>query len=147
MRFEERVDVPASPEKVWELIWDVPRIGACVPGCQDARVVEPGQRYAAVIEQRVGQFRARFDLAITVLESEEPSRVVISAQGKDKATGSYASAELTVGLERADGTTSLELTADVKILGKLGSLGQSMITRKTEEVVRDFAQSIRSALA
>jgi hypothetical protein len=147
MRFEERVDVPASPEEVWELIWDVPRIAACVPGCHDARAVEPGERYAAVIEQRVGQFRARFDLAIKVLESKAPSRVVISAQGKDKATGSYASAELTVGLEGGDGATSLGLTADVRILGKLGSLGQSMIARKTKEVVRDFAESIRSALA
>jgi carbon monoxide dehydrogenase subunit G len=143
VRFEERVDVPATRQEVWDFIWDVPRIAACVPGCTEARVVEPETRYAAVIEQRVGQFRARFDLDIEVLENEVPSVVVIAAKGRDGGTGSYVSAELQVSLEdRPDASTAIGLVAEVKILGKLGSLGQSMINRKTTEVVREFAASI-----
>lgn len=148
MRLEERVDVPATRQEVWDFIWDVPRIAACVPGCTEARAVEPGMRYAAVIAQRVGQFRASFDLDIEVLENDPPLLVVIAAKGRDRGTGSYASAELRVSLEdRPDASTAIGLVADVKILGKLGSLGQSMIAQKTTEVVREFAASIGKAFA
>jgi carbon monoxide dehydrogenase subunit G len=147
VRFEEQVEVRAAPAEVWDLIWDVPRMAACVPGCREAAEVEPGQRYTAVIEQNVGQFRSRFDLALRAVESQKPSRMVIAAQGTDSTTGSHVTGTLTLELQGGERSTSLHLTTEVRILGKLASLGQGVIGRKTSEVVEQFARSLGEALA
>jgi carbon monoxide dehydrogenase subunit G len=146
LRFEEQVEVGAARARVWNLIWDVPRVAACVPGCTDAVEVEPGRRYTALIEQRMGPFRSRFNMNMRTVEVEEPVRVVIAAQGDDRSTASYVTIELTLELHDSEASTALAVTADVTILGKLGGLGQGMIRRKASEVVGEFAQSLGKAL-
>jgi uncharacterized protein len=137
---KERVQVPGTAERVWELLWDVPRIAKCIPGCLQTRTVIPGKKYKAVVEQRVGQFKARFNLDITIASVEEPRRLVASARGQDVITKSFTSADLTVELEpQGVDAVSLNVAVDMKLLGKLATLGQTMVERKSEEVVREFA--------
>ena len=59
MRFEKRIEVQASPDEAWALLWEVDRLARCLPGCKEVQELEPRKKYAAVIEQRVGQFKAR----------------------------------------------------------------------------------------
>ena len=34
MRFEVQVTVHVPRQSVWDFLWDVPRLTACVPGCE-----------------------------------------------------------------------------------------------------------------
>ena len=147
MIISERIEIPGTAERVWELLWDVPRIANCIPGCLETKTVTPGKEYKAVVEQRVGQFKARFNLDISIVSADEPRRLEVSARGQDVITKSFTSADLSVELEpHGVDAVSLNLVVNVKLLGKLATLGQTMVERKSEEVVRQFAGAVGSEL-
>ena len=40
MRLENSFDVPAPPEKAWELLMDVPRVIPCMPGAELTETID-----------------------------------------------------------------------------------------------------------
>ena len=148
MRFDERIEVKANTTEVWSFLWDVERVAKCLPGCQEVRVLEPQKKYAVVIMERVGPFKARFDNTVDVLEMDEANlRVKIQAVGNDKKLGASTRTELTVKLEElATGGTSVDVVAEIQVIGKIASLGQVVIRRKAQDVVKKFAQAISQEL-
>lgn len=146
MKFEKTVTVKAPREAVWKFMWDVPRVAACLPGCKGAQVVEEGKRYTAVVGERVGPFKVEFPLSIEVLESRPPEYLKARAGGKDAKVDGLVKVELDLHLVEAGGGTEMRVTTDVAILGKLGTLGHSVIVRKGDEVVAKFAEALRAQL-
>ena len=146
MRFDEEIEIQNSREKVWQFLWDVDRFITCVPGCKEASTVEAGKSYTAVIAEKVGPFRVEFPMRIEVLESQEMSHIKAQATGSDSRVGSRMKVELDVHL-KGDGTkTFLSLGVSVDILGKLATLGHSIIKRKADEAMVQFAQAIKNRL-
>jgi len=146
MRFEREVRIGAPPAAVWGFLWDVPRLAACVPGASDVQVLEDGKRYAAVVSDRVGPFKVRFPLEIEVLEVQAPERLRARAGGRDTKVDGLVKVDLDVTLAPAADGTTLRLTADIAVLGKLGTLGHSVIVRKGGEIVDRFANAVRAQL-
>ena len=75
MQFQKEVEIRAPREKVWNFIWDVDRFIACVPGCKEAKTIEPGKKYAATMVEKVGPFKVEFPTQIEVLERAELSHI------------------------------------------------------------------------
>lgn len=146
MRFEKTVTVRASREAVWKFLWDVPRVAACIPGCKGAQVLEEGKRYAATVAERVGPFKVEFPLSIEVLESQPPERLRARAGGRDGKVDGMIKVELELRLAEAGDVTEMRLRTDLSILGKLGTLGHSVVVRKGDEVVGKFAEALRAQL-
>ena len=69
MRFDTQVTVHVPRQLLWDFLWDVPRLTACVPGCEALQEIEPGTRYQAVVRDKVGPFTLRVPLAVEVLEA------------------------------------------------------------------------------
>jgi carbon monoxide dehydrogenase subunit G len=148
MEFTQQVVVAVPPQRVWEFLWDIERLAACIPGARDARAIEVHKRYEVVVGERVGPFKVTFPLQIDVLEADAPRRLRASAIGKDAGLSSSLKMMLDLTLtEGAAGGTVMDLHADVTVLGKLAVLGHSMIKRKADDVVTQFAASLRTALA
>jgi hypothetical protein len=146
VKFDKTVTVKAPREAVWQFLWDVPRVAACIPGCKGAQVVEEGKRYAATVGERVGPFKVEFPLTIEVLESRAPEYLKARAGGKDSKVDGLVKVELDLQLVESGGGTEMRLSTEVAILGKLGTLGHSIIVRKGDEVVGRFAEAIRAQL-
>src|SRR5262245_20967936 len=147
MPFNTPRNVQAPSQSVWDFLWDVPRLKACVPGCEAVEAIEPGTRYQAVVRDKVGPFTLRVPLAVEVLEATAPTRLRARAQGRDTAVQSLVKVDLTLVLvETSAQTTTLQVGADVTVLGKLGTLGHSVIVRRGEAIVAQFASGIQAAL-
>jgi hypothetical protein len=146
VKFEKTVAVKAPREAVWKFLWDVPRVAACLAGCKEVHVVEEGKRYSAVVGERVGPFKVEFPLSIEILESRAPEYLKARAGGKDTKVDGLVKVELDLHLVEADGGTEMRLSTDVAILGKLGTLGHSVVVRKGDEVVAKFAEALRAQL-
>jgi carbon monoxide dehydrogenase subunit G len=144
MEFTQRIAVAATPEKVWALLWDIKRMAACIPGCQDAKEIEPHKKYTAIVGERVGPFKVTFPLDIEILEAVEGRRLRASATGKDPAIGSSMRMSLDLSIDNDGGQTVLDIKTDVGVLGKLGALGHSMIKRKADEMMSKFAQALKA---
>lgn len=146
MQFQKEVEILAPREKVWEFIWDVDRFIACVPGCKEAKTIEPGKRYAATMVEKVGPFKVEFPTTIEVLEREELTRIKAQATGADNKIGSRMKLDLDVHLREDGDKTILGFVAGVDILGKLAALGHGIIKRKADQVLDEFAQAVKTKL-
>lgn len=147
MQFEKQVTVAAPRQIVWDFLWDVPRLTACIPGCEQAATVEPYKRYQATVQDRVGPFKVNVPLDIEVLEAAAPERLVALATGRDPVMQSRLKVELDLALHAPQAqTTTLHFRTDVTVMGKLGTLGHSVIVRRGDAVIEAFAMAIRSAL-
>jgi carbon monoxide dehydrogenase subunit G len=146
VRFEKEVEILAPKEKVWNFIWDVDRFIACVPGCKEAKTLEPGKLYSATMVEKVGPFRVEFPTSIEVLEKEDLSRIKAQASGADNKIGSRMKLELDVSLREQGDKTVLGFVAGVDILGKLAALGHGMIKRKADQVLDEFARAVKKQL-
>jgi uncharacterized protein len=146
LRFEREIEILKSKEKVWQFLWDVDRFIACVPGCREAVTVEAGKRYTATMVEKVGPFRVEFPMRIDVLENQELSYIKALATGSDSKIGSRMKVELEVRLKGNGDKTNVSLAASVDILGKLATLGHSMIKRKADQVMDEFATAVKNKL-
>jgi carbon monoxide dehydrogenase subunit G len=124
----------------------VDRFIACVPGCKEAKTLEPGKRYAATMVEKVGPFRVEFPTIIEVLEREELTRIKAQASGADNKIGSRMKISLDVNLREQGDKTVLGFVAGVDILGKLAALGHGIIKRKADQVLDEFAQAVKKQL-
>ena len=139
--------MPVSVDEAWAFLWQTERLAACLPGCTEAVEVSPGERYVARFEDRIGPYRAQFDLDIQVQEVGRASSSGSFATGQDKHLGASQRLTMDVSLQPVTAQeTALDITADVEILGKVATLGQFAVKRKARDVVQQFARNIRAAL-
>ena len=141
MRFDQRIEVQRPVADVWVFLWDIERLARCLPSCKEVREVEPQQRYAVVMEERVGPFKARFEMDVSVAERVPERLVRLEARGTDKKLGASTRVEMEVKLEETPGGgTALVIGADILIMGKIAGLGHSVINRKVQETMKAFGQ-------
>src|SRR5205085_8665163 len=75
------VRVAASPETAWSTVLDFPKVASWLSVVRDLREVEPMKRYTTVLEDRVGPFSLRADLAIDVRADADARKLRVSGSG------------------------------------------------------------------
>ena len=98
MRFEKQVTIRVTRAVVWDFLWDISRLVACIPGCQAATTVEPYTHYKATVQEKVGPFRVNVPLDIDILEHHGPERLLAQARGRDRIAQSHVQVELALTL-------------------------------------------------
>lgn len=148
MKVARELEVAASAEEVWALFWDIPELARCIPGCESAKALEEPGRYAAVIAVQIGRFRVEFELTIELVEVAEGQMIKARAQGTDRRTRSkvVSDLELRVTARRAGGAI-VRLENAFQVYGRLGSMGHSIVSRRGEELMDEFARNVSSRLS
>lgn len=147
MRLERQFAVPASPAAVWDFFWDVPTLASCIPGCVGVTPAGEPDRYTALVEVAVGRFRVQFELTIDVVDSHECQSVRARAQGRDRVTRSTLVSDLDFNVaEDGSGGAIVTLGNELQVFGRLASLGHSMIKRRSEDLMDEFADGLRARL-
>ena len=146
IELRRRLDLSAPPATVWETLWDVPALARCIPGCGDVTATEERKRYRATVRDRVGPFTIAIPLDVTVTASAPASTLTVRASGRDSALGSPVTVALTVTLEPSDGGTALAIDGRAEVGGKLATLGQGVIQRKTRDILDRFATNLTALL-
>jgi uncharacterized protein len=145
MRVTRELALTAPTERVWATLWDVPRMMACVPGCLEAREIEPRHRYQARMSQKVGPIALSVPLDIRV--TAEPSgRLTLEARGRDRLLAAEVQMSVRLAVEAAGNGSRLGVEAEGRVLGKLGALGASVIQRRAEELVDEFVARLRATV-
>jgi len=146
MRVERDLDVAVPPERLWATLWDVPRMVACLPGCSEAREVEPQKRYAARMSQRVGPISLSVPMEVTIAEVVPRRSLALDAKGRDGSLGASVAMSVRLAVAPHDGGCRLRVEAEGKILGKLGALGHGVIQRRAEELIDEFGVRLKRAV-
>lgn len=147
MKLENRCLVPADLNSTWELVTDIPRAAACVPGIKD--VSPDGEnRFRASLQARVGPMGFTMSGTILVLELDrEKAEARFQVDASDRRLGGSIRAEMNLCLvPQPQGHTELVITTDTTFMGKLGELGQPVILRKARSTLEQFAQNLAELL-
>ncbi|MFB3097295.1 MAG: CoxG family protein [Dehalococcoidia bacterium] len=148
MKLENRCLVPADIQRTWELLMDIPRAAACVPGMEEVVQEEDGS-YRASIRVRVGPMGLTLAGTLRVLEQDSAkgeARFLIEAS--DRKVGGAVRADLLIQLRSEENNqTELVLNTDTTFIGRLGELGQPLIRRKANNTMQDFARNLAQQLS
>lgn len=146
MRVTREIGIAAAPAALWALLWDVPRMVECVPGCVDAKEIEPHRRYTARMTQKVGLVRLSVPLDVQILAAEPPRHLTLLAKGRDPVLGADITMRVTLDIDERESESLLRVDVEGRVLGKLGTMGHGVIERKAEAALEEFGVRLRQAV-
>lgn len=143
MILDQKVIIPAAPERVWDFVMDVPSVAECVPGVESMEQVNDDE-FVGALKVRVGPIAVRLEGKVTVVErNAETKSARLNAEAVDRRIKGAVNAKSTMQLHALDdGTTELTVHTDASILGKLGEFGQAIMRRKADQIMKEFADNM-----
>jgi uncharacterized protein len=143
---EERFEVQAMPELVWRFLLDPTRLGPCIPGAAGLEVLDE-HTYRLAVTVKVGFLSTTQDVRVRVVEAEPPRRLVSEGRGEDARLASRLDVRSTLELVPAPpGATAVSYRTEVKVLGRLGTVGDAVLRAKARELAAEFARRVRAAI-
>src|SRR5438105_4114557 len=149
MLIEQRITVPAPPERVWAFMMDIPAVSRCVPGLGEVARIDD-ETYSGVMNVRVGPIAVKLDGRVLVAERDESARQArMDLQAADKRVNGAVNAKMRMALAPAnDGSaTDVAIQTDANVMGKLGEFGQAVIRKKADQILQEFARNLSSAVS
>lgn len=137
--FTRTVEVSSAPSHCWSVLTDVAELVSWVRILHSAEESERLRSYTAVLEDRVGPFTLRADLAIEVKVIEEGVAVDVLASGRDRGLNSQIDIEGNLRLEPvSSGGTQLTVAGKYQVTGRATSLGAGVVRKKGDAAVAEF---------
>lgn len=141
-KFARTVDVSTSADRAWRVLTDVEELTTWVGIIHSVTELQRLKSYTAVLEDRVGPFKLRADLSISVVVVEEGSAIHVEASGQDRAINSKIDVlgDLRlVGLPA--GGSQLTVTGSYQVTGRAAAMGAGIVRRKGDLTVEQFFSS------
>lgn len=144
----ERIEVPAAAQTVWEVLSDPHAVAECVPGAALGDRHEDGS-YDATLVVKFGParvtFRARFTLDLDA--AGMTGRVASKARDDQGGTRVKASMAFKVVEGQAPGSSAIPIDAQVEIAGKLASLVESGANLVVKRMTKEFSERLVAKVA
>ncbi len=144
MQFSGSLEIAAPRDRVWAFLMDPEGVGPCGPGVESIEVVD-GDHFRARARVGVGFISARFAVDMAIAERAEPDRARITAHGQAPGSAVDATADMALS-GPAEGPTTMEWSADVRIAGTLASVGARMIEGTANRMIGQTFDCIRAKL-
>ena len=145
----EDLHLEADREEVWRLLRDTQRLAGLLPGVESVTPLAgaSGESYAAKVIEKVGPFKVSLNLELQVTETVELEMLKATLRGGDAVGMNRMSGSLQAALAPGPGGTEMHFEASVEVLGKLATLGATVIRRRTTELFAEFARRIQAQFA
>jgi carbon monoxide dehydrogenase subunit G len=145
MQIKDSFIIAAPQEKVWELLFDIPRLSQCVPGIESVEVVDD-KTYHGKLVVKVGPIKTEFTGTVTLTEIIAPNRIAGAVDGDDKASASMVKAGFSGTLSTIENGTEAAFVVDVNLRGRLAQFGGPVIAATAKKLTAEFAKNLRAQL-
>ena len=135
---DRTVRLSASADATWSTLLDFERVASWLAVVHDVREVQPLKRYTTVLQDRVGPFAMKADLAIDVAADPATRTLRVSGSGDDRQIASRISASLDVTVTSESDGCALRVKGRYEITGRIATLGAGAIRKKGDKVLEDF---------
>ncbi|MQA76748.1 MAG: hypothetical protein GEU88_21055, partial [Solirubrobacterales bacterium] len=115
-----------------------PRLVDWISIVDDAQEIERLARYTAVLMDRIGPFKLRADLDITVDEVREPHRIHVRAAGEDRQVGSRLVVDAVLEIEPDASGAHVRAGGTYEVTGRVAAMGGGTIRKKAERILDNF---------
>jgi carbon monoxide dehydrogenase subunit G len=148
MLIENSFPVAADPDRVFAFLSVADNVVTCMPG---AELVEDlgNDAYRGKVKIKIGPVTAAYSGIATITERDTAGRVVVLvAEGKDAKGNGAAKATATMRVTAAaDGAGStVQLSTDLSVTGKLAQFGRSVMADVSNKMVGQLATRVRETI-
>lgn len=145
MKFEYDVSIDVPQERVWEILSDVITASSLMPGVQSVEQ-QPDGTYTGTIQIRIGPIGFNLAGSVAISEDRNIGKWSMISQAQDPRIGGGVTSKVeTTITEPSTGNTQMKVNADVQFSGRLGQLGQPLIKKKADSMIREFTENLRRA--
>jgi len=145
MQVSGSTTIKASREKVWSHLTNPDFVAKCAPGLESMEVVEENKRYKATGSVGLGNLKVRATGDIEFVTMEPPNRAVVKGRGTAPGSAVEGTAEMKLR-DGEDGTTIMDWTADVNVMGTIASLASRMMNSMTQKLSGQFFDCVKKQI-
>lgn len=142
IEFDGEFEMDLPPEELWDYFTDPDILAEAGPGVKEMNTVSPHE-VETVLSVKVGSVSPTFNVDVTVVEAEFPSRLEMVAVGNSTRNAFETTATMDLQ-ESANGGTTAQWTAAAEVSGLLASLGQRALGGVTKRLVGNFFSDIEA---
>lgn len=144
MNFDGTFEVNADKKTVFDTIMDPNKISECIPGFKSLEVASP-EEYSVVVRVGLAFIKGDFNIKFKVVEKEEGSHAKLKGNGMGM--GGTLDLEAVMDLSEDAGKTKMSWTADAKVGGKLGAMGQRIIGGQAQKMIKELFGCLEKKLS
>ena len=146
MRLENSFTVPASPETVWELLNDVPRVVPNMPGARLDAVVDDNA-WKATMAVKLGPVALEFAADVRREVADAQTRTTkLSVKAREVKNRGGATATIESTLEPDGSGTTVTIVTDLLMHGAVAQYGRAVVPDVAGQMVGQFAANLAASL-
>jgi len=137
---EFRVGLPI--EQTFRLLTDVERIAPCLPGAQLQEI--EGDEHRGTVKVKVGPITAIYRGTARFVEREEPTRLVLRAEGREARGQGNANATVTLALAPDGDATVVRVVTNLSVTGKVAQFGRGVLGDVSTTLLGQFVERLEA---
>jgi carbon monoxide dehydrogenase subunit G len=148
MQIETSFAVPASVDRAWDLLIDVPRIVPCMPGAALTQVVDD-RTFRGTASVKIGPMALSFAGEAKIEAQDAATRTVtVAGRGTDTKGRGGAQATLRFVLVPEGAVTRVDITTDLQLNGAVAQYGRGvgLIKEIANQLVGQFAENLKGQI-
>ena len=143
----ERIDVIASPDAVWEILSNPHEVVECVPGATVGELQEDGF-YDAGLIVKFGPARVTFHARFMLELDQVTHSGTVTSRGKDNQGGTKIRANMKFRVVPQDTNlgSSIFVDANVEVSGRLSTIVESGASLVVGRMTKEFTEHLETRL-
>jgi carbon monoxide dehydrogenase subunit G len=146
-KIEEKFEVRAPVQQVWDYLIDPARVVVCIPGAELLET-QDDRTFVGAVKVKVGPMSMSFKGLMKFTEVDEQGRQVRMV-GEGREAGGAGSAKVTM-LSKVTpldgGGSQVVVSANVDLVGKVVQFGRGMIEEVSRQLFRQFSACVKQRL-
>lgn len=146
MIIEGKFAVKAPIQKLWDTLFDVQSLAACIPGTEEIKQIDD-KTYDVTMKQKVGIIKVKMKGRQTLTKVEAPTHLEMEGDAEDLTKLGRMKDKVTMDLkDLGNGEVEIAYNMDVSMVGKLAMFGDRVMRSKATEVEREFVKNLQKKL-
>ena len=140
MQIKGDYTISAPRERVWDYFTNPELLQQCIPGCEELKPLGDDS-FEATIKVGVAMIKGVYKGSVKIKNKQPPSTYRLDIQGTSKIGFVNGACDFTLA-ETAEHQTSVNLTGDLTVGGKLARVGQRVIGGASNMMIGKFFSEV-----
>ena len=145
MRFEGKVNISAPRAEVWAFLTDAHAVSHCMPGLESIEIITPNEKFRAIGAMGLGSVKLKMNTDVEWVELEAPNRAKMKMRGTASGSSIDVASEMRLA-DGPDGSTDMEWSAEVKVVGTIASLAARLMKPVTQKLTGEFFSCVKKKI-
>ncbi len=147
MQIDNRFEVAAPPDEVYELMLDPRRVAPCIPGAEVVGEREDGG-YDAQVTVKVGPVKMSYKGSVAIVEHDDAARTAaMRARGAEARGQGNVDATMRMSVaERAGGGSQVDVSTEMQVTGRVAQMGQGIMQDVAVRMIGEMARNMEALL-